>query len=288
MPKARRALSAVSAAILAAQAYAQAPGALTAPQQSDALETQQDLSARLTAPQHQSFDSAMLAVKEKRYADALDIEKKLLAEIPGDPLLAEYASEAALNIDTPAFVVTQLQPVVKSVPRDWRAALLLVRACAQTANDACRDGEMEHLADLHRDGVLPARVASYLVEKVKVGTNTLAIGIFLEPWGRYGAHAMAELTDESGKRLQRVFLESADFDQPIFAKQNSAAAAKGLRSFSLDGYVDTGTNDQGQHTETHLTYRFYVGQPAYDVLRAEMVRIATGVRKLRAVGPAFQ
>jgi hypothetical protein len=280
MPKARRAVSAVLAAILIAPVYAQAPAVPAPRQQSDTLETQQDLQARLTASQQQSFDSAMLALKEKRYADALEIEKKLLAELPGDLLLAEYASETALNIDDPLFAVTQLQPVVASAPRDWRAALLLVRACGQAANGTCRNKEMRHLADLHRDGILPARVASYLVEKVKVGSNTVAIGMFIEPWGRYGAHAMAELTDDSGKRLQRVFLESADFDQTIFAKENPAAAAKGLRSFSLDGYLDTGTNDQGQHTETHVTYNFYVGQPSYDVLRADLVKIATGNAKV--------
>jgi hypothetical protein len=279
-PNARYALSAVAAAILVASVYAQAPAPPSAPQQSDTLETQQDLFSRLTAPQQQSFDSAMLALKEKRYADALETEKKLLAVLPGDPLLAEYASEAALNIDAPEFAVTQLQPIVKSTPRDWKAALLLVRACGQTANGTCRNEEMEHLATLHRDGVLPARVLSYLVEKVKVGSNTVAIGMFLEPWGRYGAHAMAEVTDESGKRLQRDFLESADFDQPLFAKENPAAAAKGLRSFSLDGYIDTGTNAQGQQTQTHVTYSFYVGQPSYDVLRADLVKIAAGNAKV--------
>jgi hypothetical protein len=222
----------------------------------------------------------MLALKEKRYAEELETEKKLLAEMPADPLLAEYASEAALNIDAPAFAVEQLQPVVKSAPRDWRAALLLVHACAQTANGTCRQEQMEHVANLHRDGVLPARLVSYLVESVKVGANTLAISMFLEPWGRYGAHALAEVTDDSGKRLQRIFLESADFDQPLFAKQNPAAAAKGLRSFSLDGYIDTGTNDQGQRTQTHATYNFYVGQPSYDDLRAELVRIVAGNAKV--------
>jgi hypothetical protein len=280
MRKPPRALPAVAAAVLIASAHAQAPAVPTPPQQSDTLETQQDLYPRLTASQQQSFDSAMLALKEKRYADELEIEKKLLIEMPGDPLLAEYASEAALNIDAPAFAVTQLQPVVKSTPRDWRAALLLVRACGQTANGRCREEEMEHVANLHRDGAIPARLVNYLVEKVKVGPNTVAISIFLEPWGRYGAHAIAEVTDDSGKRLQRIFLESADFDQPLFARQNPAAAAKGLRSFSLDGYFDTGTNDQGQRTQTHATYTFYVGQPSYDVLRAEVVRIVAGNAKI--------
>ena len=92
------------------------------PQQSDSLETQQDLYARLTAPQRQFFDNAMLALKEKRYADALETEKTLRAEMPGNPLLAEYASEAALNVDAPGFAITQLEPIVKSAPRDWRAA----------------------------------------------------------------------------------------------------------------------------------------------------------------------
>jgi hypothetical protein len=277
MPKTHSALSVVAAAILLAPVHAQAPAPL---QQSDTLETQQDFYARLTASQQQVFDSAIAALKQKRYGDALIIEKKLLAEIPGDPVLTEYASEEALNSGDPAFAVTALQPIVKTAARDWRAVLLLVRACGQTSNDACRDEEMAHLADLHRQGVLPASVVQYLVERVKVGSNTLAISMFVEPWGPYGAHAMAEVTDDSGKRLQRIFLESADFDQPLFAKQNPAAAAKGLRSFSLDGYFDTGTNAQGQRTQSHATYNFYAGQPSYDTLRAELVRIVAGNAKI--------
>jgi hypothetical protein len=265
---------------LIAAVQAQAPTAPAAAQLADALETQQDLIPRLTASQQQSFDSAMIALKEKRYADELDIEKKLLAEMPGDPLLAEYASEASLNIDAPEFAVAQLQPVVKLAPRDWRAALLLLRACGQTGNGGCREQEMAHVADLHRDGLIPARLVSYLVERVKSGANTVSISMFFVPWGRYGAHAIAEVTDASGKRLQRIFLESADFDQPLFARQNPAAAAKGLRSFSLDGYFDTGTNVQGQRTQTHATYGFYVGQPSYDVFRAELVRIVAGNAKI--------
>lgn len=276
IPKARRALSAVAAAILIGPVYAQAPATPAPPQQSATLETQQEFYARLNASQQQSFDSALLALKDKRYADALVIEKKLLAELPGDPVLAEYASEEALNSDAPEFAVAELQPIVQSTPQDWRAALLLVRACGQTANSACRDEEMGHLATLHRDGVLPAGVVSYLVERVKVGSKTVDISMFLEPWGPYGARALAEVRDDSGQRLQRAALESADFDQPLFAKQNPAAAAKGLRSFSLDGYFDTGTNDQGQHTQTHVTYGFFVGQPSYDVLRAELVKVAAG------------
>ena len=49
-----------------------------------------------------------------------------------------------------------------------------------------------------------------------------------------------------------------------------------MRSFSLDGYQETGLNSQGQRTQTHYTYRFFVGQPSYEILRADFVNVADG------------
>jgi hypothetical protein len=40
--------------------------------------------------------------------------------------------------------------------------------------------------------------------------------------------------------------------------------------------LDTGTNSNDQRTQTHYTYNFFVGQPSYDVVRAEFIKIAGG------------
>jgi hypothetical protein len=79
-----------------------------------------------------------------------------------------------------------------------------------------------------------------------------------------------------GKIVSRATLESNDPDQAAFAKEHPEDASKGVRKFSLDGYQETGINSNGQRTQTHFTYKFFIGQPAYEAVREEFISIATG------------
>jgi hypothetical protein len=47
----------------------------------------------------------------------------------------------------------------------------------------------------------------------------------------------------------------------------------GLRRFSLDAYREMGLNSQGQRTQTHYTYEFFVGQPSYDKVREAFINV---------------
>jgi hypothetical protein len=38
-------------------------------------------------------------------------------------------------------------------------------------------------------------------------------------------------------------------------------------------------NSNGQRTQTHYTYKFFVGQPSYETLRDEVISIADGKTK---------
>lgn len=84
------------------------------------------------------------------------------------------------------------------------------------------------------------------------------------------------LYDQSGKQVYRISLESADFDQPNFAKENPDLAAKGLRLFSIDAYGPDIQMANGQTTQDHATFGFYDGKPDYDTYRARVIEIAGG------------
>ena len=116
----------------------------------------------------------------------------------------------------------------------------------------------------------------YIVERIAVGQKTLVIYTSLEPWGHYHVYNYAQIFDESGHLELRTTIESDDNDQAIFSRQHPKEAAAGLRSFSLDGYQDSGLNEQKQRTETHFTFKFFVGQPSYDVVRDAFISIANG------------
>jgi hypothetical protein len=239
-------------------------------------ETTQELLAKLNPQQKQQFDTAGKAYNEQRFADSRSIHEQLLKDFPGDPILIKFAAEAAIHGGAYADAVKMLQPLVQADNNDWQAVALLTRACAESGDVPCRDAGISQMLALHRQGLTPPQMGNYVVENVKIGNNTMEIKTTLQFWGPYQVYAMAKLSDASGKLFYTLSIESDDMDQPLFAKNNPDEAAKGIRLFSLDGYQETGLNQQGQRTQTHFTFKFFHGQPSYAAMRQEFIDAATG------------
>ena len=274
----RIAIAMLVVASLAGRAQTQAPPpAPAAPTAAPAsMETLQELRDRISAAQKQQLDDAMAAFQAQRYANALGILNQLRDRHPRDPVLAKFASEASLNTGDPAFAITTLTPLLQTDPRDWQAVGLLARACAESGDTACRDAQMARMLDLHRQGLTPVGMNDYPVEHIAVGANTLIVYSSLEPFGRYKVYALGKVNSPDGKLFLTITIESADSDQPGFAKEHPKEAAQGMRLFSLDAYAETGLNQAGQRTQTHYTFQFFNGQPTYDVIRENFVKIAGG------------
>lgn len=239
-------------------------------------ETPQDLLGRLTPEQKQKFDAASQAFGAQHYTDALTAYKQLLTELPGDTVLSKFASEAALNSHNATYALATIKPIAEKDPDDWQAAALLTRACAEAGDVSCRDAGIAHMQELHNKGVTPPNMRDYIVEQTQANGKTLRIRLSLVPWSNYHVYALAQVVESDGSIPFRAALESGDMDQPIFAKEHPDLAAKGIRRFSLDGYQETGTNSQGQRTQTHFTYKFFDGQPSYAELREEFISIVSG------------
>jgi hypothetical protein len=243
------------------------------------METRDELLAKLNAEQKQKFDEASKAFGAKQYADAATGFKELLVAVPGDSMLAKFASEASLNAGDAEFALKTLKPLSAANPDDWQMAALLTRACAESGDAACRDAGIAHMLDLRKRGLTPLGLREYVVERVKVGDKTLVIRTALEPYSGYHVYATGQIQDSDGKIAFHIALESGDFDQAPFAKEHPEEAAKGMRRFSLDGYQDTGVNSNGQKTQTHYTFKFLDGQPPYAQVREEFLEIAEGKTK---------
>jgi hypothetical protein len=239
-------------------------------------ETTQDLIAKLNTQQMQQFDDASNAYGQHRYADSLALHQALLKDFPGDPILLKFTSEDTLQSGDAAAAMSTLKLLAQADPDDWQAAALLTRACAEGGDKLCRDAEIAHMLDLHNRGVTPPRFQQYPVESVKVGENSLLINTSLVPWGNYKIYALGKLTDSTGKLLLSITLESSDFDQPGFAKDHPQEAARGMRRFSIDTYRETGTDSAGNRTQTQALYKFIDGQPSYETIRDEFLKVAGG------------
>jgi len=238
-----------------------------------------DFVAKLNPAQKDLFEQASKAVSVGRFTESLGLHKQLLKDFPDDPILCKFASEDAIHTGDPAFAATLLKPIVANDPDDWQTTALLVRACAELGDTACRDTEMAKMVDLHKRGLTPNQLYTYAVENVKLDSGTLLIENSLVPWGYYKVYALGKMSDAGGKRIMTITLESGDMDQIAFAKEHPAEAAQGARMFSLDAYRETGLNSEGKRTQTHFTYRFLMGQPDYATIRQDFLDIATGKSK---------
>jgi tetratricopeptide (TPR) repeat protein len=251
-------------------------GHSTQEESSPHVESTQELIARLTPQQRDQYDQAGNAFNTQRYAEAVRIYNLLLKDLRGDPVLAKFSAEASLNAGDTTIALNALKPIAQASPDDWQAAALLTRACAESGDKTCRDSGIAHMLDLYKHHLTPPHMQQYIVERIKVGQKTLIIYTSLEPWGHYHVYNYAQIIDEAGSLQLRVTVESDDADQTLFARQHPKEAAAGFRSFSLDGYQDAGLNQQQQRTETHYTFKFFLGQPSYDVVRDAFISIANG------------
>lgn len=261
-------------------------GAAT-PQATGAVGT--DPLSALTPEQRTRFQAATGKFAVGDYAGALPGLRELLKELPpGAPaqvVVAKYASESALNVGDREYAFGLLKPILAATPDDWQAQSLLVRAYAESGQKAERDAALAHLMDLRKQGAYPQlnRMDQFLMERVAIKDGFIRIWYSFVPWGGYKTYMFARVYDSSGQQILRVTLESSDSDQPQFAKEHPDEAGKGMRRFSLDGYGPDRKLDNGQVSQTHMTFGFYDGQPSYDTVRDRMVAIAS-----KQVVPVFR
>lgn len=240
------------------------------------VETGEELDARLTAAQGQQFDAAKKAQLAQQYAEALAGFKALLQDLPGDSLLTKWASDAALEMGDSAYALSVLKPLVLANYEDWQAVAMLARAAAESGDRQTRDAAMMNMVMLRQHGLTPPNMTQYLLERMKAGENVMTIRCSVVPWGPYKVYYVGHVADAKGVTFLHISLESSDADQVLFAKQHAKEAAAGLRDFTLDAYRETGLNHAGQRTQTHFTYKFFIGQPPYDTVREEFLNVANG------------
>ena len=233
----------------------------------------------LTPQEQQQWQQAGQAFSAGRYADALAIYKPLHTAHPGDARIAKFAAESAIDTGDAAYAKGILEPMETANPDDWQATALLARLYAETGDAKDRDAQMAHMDELYRKGLIPARLQQYLIEKVTAQGKAIWIWHSLAPWGDFRVYDYARVVDPNGQTLMRITLESSDFDQPQFQHDHPQQAAEGKRLFSLDGYKDQGATPDGGHREMHITFGFLIGEPTYDEVRTDFIRIATGTWK---------
>jgi hypothetical protein len=236
--------------------------------------------AQLSADQRQAYSVAAQQFSTEHYADALAGFKRLIAELPAGPtrvFVSKAAAEAALNVEDFSFAKNALEPIADADANDWQAAGMLARLYAETGDAKARDAELAHIVELHKRAASPqiAQMKQILLERISVPNGSVRIWYSLEPVGLNKTYLFCRVYDVGGAEIFHIALESADYDQPLFAQQHPDLAAAGMRRFSLDGYGVGLKHVDGDNQHTHATIGFYDGQPPYDSVRQQIIDVAS-------------
>jgi hypothetical protein len=230
-----------------------------------------------TAEQQAQFETAKQEAASAHWSVALAKLRPLHALLPDDVDLTRFTAEVAINSGDTAYALGQLKPLVAANAGNWQELMLMARAYAQAQDAASRDAALAALMELHASGQHPKlnEVQAFLIERIALPDGHIDLYYSLIPWSRYQIYERARIFDATGQQVQRITLESNDFDQPLWAQQHPKEAARGMRMFSMDAYTERFAPD-GSHTQTHATYGFFDGRPSYDTVRAKVVRTVSG------------
>jgi len=161
-------------------------------------------------------------------------------------------------------------------PDDWQVASLLVRACAESGDTACRDAGIAHMLDLHERALTPPTVQEYIVEHARAGDNNVVIWASLEPLGRSKSYDFAQVSDSKGNITLQLTLESSEKDQAMFKRNHPYEFAQGMRGYTINAYSQTPPNKKGERTQTHDLYKVFIGPPTYTAVREQFLKYAGG------------
>ena len=222
------------------------------------------------------------AFQAGKYAAALAAARQAIAASPENVFAHNIAGNSSLQLKDYAGADAEFKRALELQPDEYHNLIGLMEADTLGGFASERDKEREHLLELSREGKLPKGVA-YDFDTFDVGDKKVVVSECPKLCGPYKFRYSFDVFDAQGTQVLRVALESADFDQPLWAKEHPAQAAAGGRMYSLDSYSNKYENNS--MTSTHDLLRFYRDgtEPSYAEVRQEAIENIREASK--SIGP---
>jgi len=234
-------------------------------------------SAPLGLPNAQSPDVAKARMKEATasfqrgdYAVALAGFQEITAADPANIVAHNMAGNCALRLKNYPAAISSFKKALELQPGESHNEAGLIEAYARAGMTTERDAEIGHLIQLKKDGRLPPNFHFIYDVFSKEDKNVEVVEFYPDLSSGYHFRYWFNISDASGKPIERIALESDDIDQTSFAKEHPQEAVAGRRRFSLDSYRQS----------THGFFHFYDGEPTYAQVRAEVLSSPSGTTNL--------
>jgi tetratricopeptide (TPR) repeat protein len=208
---------------------------------------------------------AVAAFQANDCPSVIKLFRQVTASNPADIVAYNMSGNCALRLKDYPAAIDAFKHALQIRADEWHNISGLIHAYTLAGMTQERDELLKHIGELERDGKLPDNF-SYVFETFQVGNQQVEVAKYPKISGFYGERYRFNVYNKDGMLVFRVALESAELEQPQWAKEHKELAAAGDRKFSLDGYSPEG----------HYTYGFYDGEPEYPKLREEVEQVLTG------------
>ena len=208
---------------------------------------------------------AVAAFRANDCPSAIKLFRQVTASNPADIVAYNMSGNCSLQLKDYLAAIDAFKHALQIHADEWHNISGLIHAYTLAGMTQERDELQKHIGELERDGKLPDTFA-YVFETFQVANQQVEVSKYPKITGFYGERYRFNVYNKDGTLVFRVALESAELEQPRWAKEHKELAAAGGRRFSLDGYSSEG----------HYTYGFYDGEPEYQKLREEVEQVLTG------------
>lgn len=208
---------------------------------------------------------AVAAFQANDCPSAIKLFHQVTASNPADIVAYNMSGNCSLRLKDYAAAINAFKHALQIQADEWHNISGLIHAYTLAGMTQERDELEKHIEELEREGKLPDTF-SYVFEAFQVSNQQVEVSKYPKIAGFYGERYRFNAYNKDGTLVFRVALESAQLEQPLWAKEHKELAAAGGRKFSLDGYSSEG----------HYTYGFYDGEPEYAKLREEVEQVFTG------------
>ena len=227
----------------------------------------------LSAENRALFEALRGAAQKGDDAEVLAKGRELLPalkpETPFARFVTQITAQSAAETGETSYALTLVKPLAEASPEDWRAATLLARLYAESADKTQRDQQIARVIALHEKTSDPdfTKLHVFPIQRVKLHSGYAVFLFPFKPVGRENSYLVALVYTSEGKLDYRIELESADVDQAFFKPKHA-----GERRFSIDTFREQNTD--GKASESQALHGFVDGVFDYDRMRDLMVKAA--------------
>lgn len=225
----------------------------------------------LEPEQDAKYKLALAHMSIGQHDEAYRLLKEITEAQPSNVDAAFNMGQLCQNLGKNEEALSSFLKVVEENPSDWRAKSKIIQLYQATNQLKERDEHRAQLLKMRTAGNIESlsKEAFYCRDQFSVARNDVMVFEYFELTGdRAIRYSFVVLDPKTNKKEYKISLGSYDSTNAI--SHELGEIEEGKRLFHLDGYYPKGV---------HKTFGFYKGEPEYDVVRAEVLKIVSGEQK---------